>query len=440
MVTSMLEIINKILWAVATIFILSSSLYFSFLFLFPQLKIKTMVSKVLKKMDSGITPFQSLMMVLAGRIGVGSIAGVAFAIYIGGPGSIFWMWITAFFTAVNAFLETILGVIYHKKDRDDIYIGGPSYYIDEGLGNHKLGRAYAILILISYIGGFIGIQANTITKSFTEISKINPLIIAIVLAVTTFLIIYKGTMKIAKVTSTLVPFMSIFYIFIALYIVVTNITLIPSILLNIVKSAFQLKSLYGGFIGTFIIGLQRGIFSNEAGLGTGAIAASSINTKDGVSQGYVQMLGVYITTFLVCSATAIIILSSDYNTLVLNDINGIEITQYAFTYHLGELGKFIIFLAIFLFSFSTILAGYYNGETSLKYLLKKVSNRHILTLKIITVILIFISSLISASLIWNLVDILVALLAIINIYALFKLKDRVQEEVIYYKSKKCDKI
>ena len=219
--------------------------------------------------------------------------------------------------------------------------------------------------------------------------------------------------------------MIIGYILIALYCIITNINLIPNIFINIIKSAFNIKSFFTGFIPTLIVGIQRGIFSNEAGLGTGSIASSTVNTNNYEKQGYIQMVGVYITTLLICTSTALIILTSDYTTLNIKDINGIEITQYAFTYHLGNVGNYLVFLSIILFSFTTILTGYYDGESCLKYFFKDIKKIYLLILKILTILVLFIGCLIKASSIWLFVDILVACEAIINIYALVKLRKRV---------------
>jgi AGCS family alanine or glycine:cation symporter len=374
----------------------------------------------------GIKPYETLMMVLAGRIGVGSIAGVALAIHLGGIGSIFWMWVIAFLSAVNSFVETVLGIKYKEKDEQNIYKGGPSYYIKNGLNNRTLGGLYAIVVIVSYVGGFLCIQSNTIMKSINQIVNIPPIIIGLIIILLTSIIIFGGIKKIANTTSKLVPIMTLLYVGIALLICI----------FNIIKQAFNFKSFFGGFLSTLIIGVQRGIFSNEAGLGTGAIASSTVETNNSCKQGYLQMIGVYITTLLICSATAIIILTSPYENLILNDINGIEITQYAFTYHLGSIGNYLVFISIILFSFSTILTGYYDGESCLKYFYKNIDKRKLIYLKILTLSVLFIGCFIKSTTLWIIVDILVSLEALINIYALIKLRYVVKEELnIYNKNK-----
>ena len=430
----MIYLIEKILWLITSSLIIISSIYFTFKLNFVQTKVITMFKELFKKnkVKDSISPLQSLMLVLAGRIGVGSIAGVAIAIYYGGPGTIFWMWIICFLSASITFAETLLGVYFKEKDEKNINRGGPSYYLSKGLNKKVLGNIYAILIILSYVGGFLSIQSNTITKSIQNFVNINSITIGIVICVLTSFIIFGGIKKIAKVSTTLVPLMTIIYVITALFITIINSDKIIDILVLIIKDAFNFKSVTGGILGTIVIGIQRGIFSSEAGLGTGAIAASTTNSKP-VSQGFVQMIGIYITTFLICTSTAIIILTSNYNSISFTDLNGIEITQYAFNYHLGNFGILIVFISICLFSFSTILSGYYDGESSLKYLLKN-PKKYLIILKIITIIILFLGSIISSSKLWNIVDILVVLLAIINIYGIYKLKDIIIKE--YKKSKK----
>lgn len=433
----MLELLNKIIWAVASVLIIYSGVYFSFKFNFLQSHFKKMFHHLFsnKEKGRGITPVQSFLMTLGSRIGVGSIAGVSLAIYLGGIGSIFWMWISAFLAASSTFCETVLGIVYRKKD-GDAYKGGPAYYIKYGLGKEKLGGIYAFFIIVSYVFGFVGIQSNTITKSAQDMTSIPSYVVGIVLFVVVGFIIFGGLKKIASFSEKLVPFMTILYLSIALYVGIKNINVLPSIFVGIVKAAFNVKAFGAGVLSSLIIGLQRGIFSNEAGLGTGSITSSTSSTDSSVSQGYIQMLGIYVTTLLICTATAVIVLTSDYQNIVIADINGIELTQYAFKYHLGDFGNMLLFVSILLFSFTTILTGYYDGESSLKYFSDNIKSRDLTILKIISLSVLFIGCVLSSTVIWTFVDIFTACLAIINIYALFKLKDEVKRELDYYKRKK----
>ena len=431
----MFQLINSILWGVATALILIVSIYLTFYLRFPQFKIKKIIKSTFKKEKRGISNFSVFMMSLAGKIGVGSIAGIALSIYIGGPGSIFWLWIMTIFSAVLCYSETILGNLYKEPD-GDVYKGGPSYYIKKGLGFNKLGSFYAIIIIISYIGGFISIQTNTITVSVREIIDISPYIIGIILVILSFLMIVKGVKEIANISSKIVPFMIIFYLVSGIFILIKNIDQIPSVFKLIITSAFEFKPFITGFLTSFIVGIQRGIFATESGLGTSSIASSVSNTNNSVNLARMQVLGVYLTSFVVCTITAFIILTSNYIDIDFSSINGIEITSNSFLYHIPKIGNLIVVISIFFFAFSTILTGYYYGESSYKYLDKKTNNKKIMILKIITIIIVFVGCITSPTLLWNLVDILVAILAIINTYAIIKLKKDIYEVTIVENNKK----
>ena len=419
----------KIIWLVATSSIIVSGVYFTFKLKFVQFRfIKMFKSLFIKnKNKNTIKPFESLMMVLAGRIGVGSIAGIAISIYYGGVGSIFWMWISSILGASLTFIETTLGMIYQQKDTKCICKGGPSYYIRYGLNNKILGNIYAIIIIISDIVGFISIQTNTITHSIQEIVNIDSKIIGIILSILVIVIIIGGTKRIASFSSKMVPIMTILYLFVCLVIIVINITKLPNIFITIIKSAFEFKAIRGGILGSVVIGIQRGIFSSEAGIGTGAIAASATqaNTKEEkIAQGYTQMLGVYITTFFICTATALILLTTDIENMNFKNFNGIELVQITFTKHLGNIGNYFIFLIIFLFAFTTILSSYYNGESSLKYFIET-PKKSLMLLKVFTCFSIMFGAISNSNIIWRFIDVFVGMLAIINIYSLIKLKDNI---------------
>lgn len=364
-------------------------------------------------------------MTLGGRIGVGSIAGIALAINVGGVGTIFWIILMSFISAPISYAETILGMKYRKKDNNQ-YLGGPSYYINKGLNKRNLAIFYSILIIICYIGGFLSIQSNTIAKVTEELFKIDHILIGFLITISTFLIIFGGVNKISKVIDLIVPIMSFIYLIVSLYVLAINIDKIPQLISIVVKSAFNFKSFSSGFLTTLIIGMQRGIFSSEAGLGTGAIVSSIVDDNDSKKQGYIQMLGIYITTIIICGATALIILTSDYNLISFTDINGIEIARHAFNYHLKNFGDIIIFISITLFSFSTILTGYYYGESSLRFIFSKVKDYQLILLKLITVVFVLLGALVSATVLWQIVDILAGVLAISNIYALIKLRKDVK--------------
>lgn len=428
----MLKIITSFLWSITIVFLLGGGLYFSIKLKFPQLKISSLFKGFHKDSKSSVSPFRSLTMSLAARIGVGSLAGVALAIYTGGPGTIFWIWVAGIITSVNAFCESYMGAKYQEKD-GDAYKGGPSYYIKHGLKNKKLASLYAILIIISYIVGFMTIQANTITTSIHSTYGFSPIVIGIVLALISGISIMKGLDEIANITSKLVPLMGIGYILLSGSIILMNLNKIGVVLMEIIMDAFSMKAIRGGILTTFVIGMQRGVFSTEAGLGTGAIASSCSHTNHKVNLGLIQVLGIYFTVFVVCTSTALLILTSDYTMLSFENMNGIELTQYALNYHLGRSGIIVLIVSVVSLAYSTIVAGYYYGESNLKYLIKNASKTQINILKIVTVILLVIGSIMNATILWNIVDILVAILAIINMYALMKLR---KEIIVDYEKNK----
>ena len=431
----LIEHINQILWAIATAMIVLSGFYFTKKLKGVQFRFSSMIHHLFEKEEKngGISPIQTLMMSLAGRIGVGSIAGVALAIYIGGVGSIFWMWVSSLLCAINTFSESILGVIYKEKDYGKIYKGGPSYYIKKGLDNKYLALLYAIIIIIAYIAGFLSIQSNTIVTIVNTITPINPLIIVIIIGVLTALVILKGVKQIATFSSKIVPIMGLLYLALGLFIIINNLEGILEILKKIITDAFSLKSVQAGIIGTIIIGIQRGIFATESGLGTSAISSSATNEAP-IKQGYSQVLGIHFTTFIICTITAFIILTSNYQTLILDDINGIEITSFAFQNHLGKFGNLTLVIVTILFAFTTIISGYYYGEANLKFIFPKLKKKSLFLFKIITIIIVVLGGIVHATFLWNLVDLFVAFLSIINIYAILSLREKVIKE--YQKHKK----
>ena len=419
-----ISLLNDNLWLIVVFLVTVLGIYFTINFKAKQFNIKKMIKSLLKKEDTkdGLSSFKTLTIALAGSIGVGSISGVSLAIYIGGPGTIFWIWIMAILSSMVAYAETYLGIKYREKGTNGINNGGPEFYISKALHKPKMAYAYIIVFFLCYVFGFNSIQSNTITKAISNTFSVTPIIVALGISIITCLVIFKGERKVADATSKLVPFMSVLYVGIAIFILIKNITSVPQIINMIFASAFNFKSFASGFLVTMITGTKRGLFSNEAGLGTGSIAAASGNSNDAISQGYIQMLGIYITSILICTATAIIVLSSNFNTLTIADPNGIEIASNAFSYHLGDTGNTFLTIVITLFAFSTILSGYYYGIASLKFMFKK---DYSIILKIVTGIIVFIGGLISSTTIWTFTDALIAMLIIINLISIFILRKEI---------------
>lgn len=430
----MIDKINQALWLVATVLLIGGGIYFTFRLSFVQLRFKTMFRSFKTKEKEEISPFKSLTMALAARIGVGSLAGIALAIHLGGIGTIFWIWISSFLTLPNTFAESVLAMKYREKD-GPYHKGGPSFYIDKGIQKKNLAKVYALLIVVAYLIGFLTIQANTIAASLSTSVAMQPIVTGIIIAIVTAFIIFKGLKGISDATSKLVPIMGIGYLLISAIILTSHLNELPTLFLAIIQDSFTIKSAIIGVFTTFLIGIQRGIFATESGLGSGAIASATTDSNNKIGQGMIQMLGIYFTTFVICTSTAFIILTSDYQTLLFENINGIEITQYALTYHLGNLGSVFLNLVIIFFAFSTILTGYYYGEVNFKYLVPNWKNSMLVILKIITILLLLWGSVAKATFLWNIVDILVALMAIINMYALFRLRQEVVKEYKSYQQK-----
>lgn len=421
----MLDIIKSIVWSVATILLIFCGLYYSRVLKFIQFNFIGLFKSFKKEKTDKISPFKALMMSLAAKIGVGSLAGVALAIYAGGPGTVLWMWIISIITSVNSFVESILGIKYRVNDKK-LYMGGPSYYISKGLNSSKLAILYSILIIFTFTIGFNTIQANTIMKMVVQQYNISPLIIGLCIACATAFVIFKNNNYITDFVGKFVPIMAIFYFLISIYIILKNYILLPKIFYLILNSALNLKAFGFSLIITLIIGIQRGIFNSEAGTGTSAIAAGMSDSNSSNRVGYMQMFGVNFTTFVVCTCTAFIILLSDYDRFIFTDVNGIEITTYAFKYHLGSYGGLILLILIILFAFSTIISGYYFSETNIKYFYPQISGKNIFLFKLITVLLIIFGSTSNATLLWYIADILIAMLCIINVYSLLKLRNQVK--------------
>lgn len=419
----MLNTVNILLWINISIILLILSFKLTLKSNFIQFKITKLLKSLIKKNNNkGITNFQSLMITLGGKVGVGSISGIAIAIYYGGPGTILWLLIISIFLSILTYYEVYLGNYYKEYDDNNIYKGGPSYYIRKGLKNKKLSILYTVLIVICYNGCFVSIQANTIMKMTKSIFNFNTILIGIIISITTLFIIYKGIKEIANISNILVPLMLIIYILLANYVLMNNIDKLPHIIKIIIKDAFNIKTLLSSFIPMIITSIQRALFATESGLGTTSIAASTTSSNP-ITQAHIQVLGVHITSFIICLSTTTIILTTNYNSLILKNINGIELVIYAFNYHFGRFGNIILYLIVLLFCFSTIITGYYNGESSIKSLnIKKVT-----FLKIITIIILFLGAVINSKILWNITDLLIGILLIINVYSIYKLKNEVKE-------------
>ena len=399
-------------WYIASVIIIYGGIKFSIRYGFIQLNIKKIILALKSKSKNDISPLNSLSVSLAAKVGVGSLSGVALAIYYGGIGSFFWICFVSLIISINTYVECILGMKYRHKIGNN-YVGGPSYYIKYCLNNKYLSYLYGILIIISYSGLFLSIQSNTIAST-VRYFNVDTNYIVIVLFVSVLFIIIKGIKSITKVNSILVPLMLIFYLSLGLYVLLVNINTIPVIIVNIFKEAFNIKRI----IPVFLIGIQRGIFITESSIGTSAISASSCD-NDSTKQGLLEVLGIHITVFLVCLTTFIIITTSNYNLISFQNMNGIEIIIYAFKYHFGSNGQIILAIITILFAFSTIISSYYFGESNINLFSSKNIIKTIF--KICFMIIIVISCYVKSNILWNLTDYLIAILAIINVSSMLKI-------------------
>ncbi len=416
----MFIILKKILWSITTILLFSSSIYFLIKLRFTNFNINKIIKNIKFKKSSNI--ISTLFLSIGGRIGVGSIVGVSLMIKVGGPGTCFWLLIFSSITSIISFVEVIMSSKYKIRIKNSFY-GGPSYYIKYGLNKKILGIIYSLILLFCYIFGFIGIQANTIATCTRYYFDIPKLVIAITLICILFFIIIGGSKRIMNFSKIIVPIMLLIYIFSSLYIIYLNRSNLLNTFYIIFKSAFSLKPFFSSFIPMIIISASRSIFASESGIGTGAVSSSASNDQDVIKQGYIQLLGVYLSIFI-CLLTSLVILISNI------DINNSLIINSIFHNFFGVIGDIIYLVSIILFSFSTILTGYYYCESSIVFIYHK-SNKLLKLIKILTLISLYIGIMIKEELIWQITDIFISILALINIYGIFLLR-KVFFEQIYY--------
>ncbi|MFD1739834.1 alanine/glycine:cation symporter family protein [Bacillus salitolerans] len=423
-----------VLWSSPMIYgCLAVGLLFSILTRFLQVRhIKHMFVLMFKgkSSDAGVSSFQALALALSGRVGTGNIAGTATAIAFGGPGAVFWMWAIAFIGASSAFIESTLAQIYKEK-QDGEYRGGPAYYIEKGIGLKWYAVIFAISALLAVGILMPGIQSNSIALAVDNAFGLNTNITAIIIIALLAAIIFGGVKRIAKTAAYVVPFMAIGYILLALIIIAMNITELPAVIGLIFRSAFALDSAFGGIIGLAISwGVKRGIYSNEAGQGTGPHAAAAAEVSHPAKQGLVQAASVYIDTLLVCSATAfMIIFTGMYNTqaadgsFIVENLKGIAAgpayTQAAIDSVIPGFGSGFVAIALFFFAFTTIMAYYYIAETNIAYLTKgRNSKIPMLILKVVLLASTYYGAVKSADMAWALGDVGLGLMVWLNMIAI----------------------
>ncbi|QFU04606.1 Amino-acid carrier protein AlsT [Pseudoalteromonas sp. THAF3] len=376
--------------------------------------------------QGGISSFQAFCTSLAARVGTGNMAGVGVALYLGGPGAIFWMWLIALIGMATSFAESTLAQAYKVKDEHGNFRGGPAYYMEKGLGKRWMGVAFSLCLILAFGLVFNAVQANSIAAAFNEAFAIPNYVVGIALVIGSGFVIFGGLKTIARFAELVVPFMALAYLMLALYVCAVNLEQLPQVFMVVINHAFGIEQAGAGAIGygvmqAMIQGIKRGLFSNEAGMGSAANAAATAtpNPPHPASQGYVQMLGVFIDTIVICSATAALILLSG-QLAPGSGLTGIALTQNALVTHVGEWGAIFVAVAILFFAFTSIVANYSYAETNLLFL-EHNHEKGMLIFRALVLAMVMFGSLGEIKLVWTLADISMGMMAIINVIALFML-------------------
>ena len=442
---SVIDGLQDWLWTYVNIgLLIGCALYFTFRTRFVQFRLfkemfRLMLSSGEKKEHGDISglekkqisSFQAFVVALASRIGTGNLAGVATAISVGGPGAIFWMWVMALFGSATAFVESSLAQLYKRRGENSFY-GGPAYYMLHGLHRRWMGVLFSFLMIITFGFANNAMQSNTIALACEKAFDIPLLWMGMALCLLTIAVIFGGIHRIARISSAVVPVMAVVYLVLALFIVLSNITVLPKVMCMIVENAFGVGQVAGGTLGTIVMmGLKRGLFSNEAGEGSAPNAAATASVSHPVKQGLIQALGVFADTLVVCSCTAFVILCSgvDYTAS-----NGIQLTQNALTHEIGSIGNTFIAVVIWLFAFSTIIANCYYGETNLLFFTK--SKLSLFVYRMIASGCVMAGALLTLDLAWSIIDLCMAMITICNLIAIILLFPKVKFLVADYLSQK----
>ena len=372
------------------------------------------------KTEGGISSFGALMVSTASRVGTGNIIGVTSAIAVGGPGALFWMWVTAIIGGASAYVESTLAQIYKKRDLDGTSYGGPAYYMANALGQRWLGVIFSVIIILTYAVGYNMLAAYNLQstfKAFSFYSNATPIVIGIILAVLFGIIVIGGAKRLINVTGVMVPVMGVIYVAVAIIVLIINIKNIPAMFGMIFESAFDFKAIFGGFAGSCIMnGIKRGLYSNEAGMGSAPNAAAKADVSHPAKQGLVQMLSVFLDTLLICTATGFMVLSSGIGVTEEMKADAALYVQGALGESLGAFGPIFICVAMCLFAFTTLIGNYSYCEGCLDFIAnKKVEGAGLKLFRIVATILIFVGTIASAGMVWNIADMLQGFMVVINV-------------------------
>lgn len=430
-INDILTYINNLLYTnILIILLISTGIFFSIKTRFVQFRLIPDAIKSLTESNDKkqISSFQALMISTASRVGTGNIAGITAALVIGGPGAVFWMWLMAFLGAASAFAESTLAQVYKTKHNSE-FRGGPSYYIEKALSMRWLGIIFSFLLIFCFAYGFNALQSFNISSSFEYYipdykNTIFPLVVAIGIALLTGLVIFGGVHRIGFISSVIVPIMAITYILVGIFITIKNITILPDVIRAIFKNAFDFKAIFGGFAGSsMLIGIKRGLFSNEAGMGSAPNAAATANVSHPVKQGMVQVLSVFIDTIIICTTTAFIVLLSGVD--LSSGLNGIPFVQASISNQVGPIGIHFITFSIFAFAFTSIIGNYCYAESNILFI--KDNKTFLNIFRVTCLVSVFLGAISSFDTVWNIADILMGLMAIVNIFAIFMLSGTVKK-------------
>lgn len=428
MFENVIDTANHVIWGYVLIYLLlGTGSYFTIRSGFVQLRhighVFTVMRRSFKTERGGISSFGAFATGLAARVGTGNIAGVAIALTLGGPGAIFWMWIVSLVGMATSFVENTLAQIYKVKGENGAFRGGPAYFMERGLGQRWMGFAFSILLTVIFGGVFIAVQTNSMTAALESAFGFNNLGCGVVIAILTAAVIFGGIRRIAHFAEAAVPLMAIAYLAVAVVVVLQNIAELPGILRLVVQSAFGIAPAAGGGIGYAVSqalqqGVRRGLFSNEAGMGSSPNAAATAEVKHPAAQGFVQMLGVFSDTIIICTCTASIILLAGMVDPE-SELTGVQLTQAALNSQVGAWGGVFIAVVLQFFAFTTIVANYYFGETGMLYLYPK---RAVLPpFRIVVLGFVMMGALAELPLVWNTADMLMGLMALLNLVAILLL-------------------
>ena len=422
----MLDFLNDILWGYVLIYgLIAAGLAFTIFSRFVQFRYFGAMFGILRQAfhhePGHLSSFQALALSVAGRVGAGNIAGVAVAITLGGPGAVFWMWVIGLIGMATSYFECALAQLYKNAEPDGTYRGGPAYYIERGLGQKWLAGEFSVLLLVTFGFGFNALQSYTVASSFEDAFGIPTIATGIALVIVLGLIIFGGIKRIATAAEIIVPVMAVGYIAVALIVILYNITEVPAAFMLILSSAFGLEEAFAGGMGAAIaMGVRRGLFSNEAGLGSAPNVAAVAYVRHPANQGIVQAFSVFIDTLIICSCTAFMILLSGIYSPELQESSGVALTQSALADHIGEWGRSFVSIALMLFAFSSMIYNYYLGENSLNFFSEE--NKTLFNgFRVFTLALVLWGSLQDLGTAFGFADVTMGLLAVVNLAAVILL-------------------